>query len=159
MILIPYEKLCYQSRLSAEEIRVRLDYAIDQRSFLWFKRKLESKDYKGTFTQGEFEIQRISLKRDSFHPIIRGIIKEEKAGTKISIEMMLRPSALFGIIIWLIMMLGLIIFMLYSKAYAGLIIPAFMILLLHFMTIIPFNIEKERSTEDLQRILDAQISD
>lgn len=158
MILIPYETVSYTTNLSKEAVRERLAEVVrPTMSFSFsFWKDPGGKEYRGEVNEDGFEIVRIIRGRNSFIPVISGDISEQVGGCTIAVSMRLHFFVMVFIVFWCgIVGMGAVSALVSSHGNA--VVPICMLLFMYFMTIIGFNIEKNRSIKDLQRILDAEV--
>lgn len=100
MMLLPYECLTIETRLSPEEARRKLTSVVEPRS--WFRSFGSGhKPYQGEVSGYEFKVTRVILYRNSFLPVIKGEIHPEGNGSAIHITMRPHILVLVFVAVWL----------------------------------------------------------
>ena len=92
MLLLPFEKITYRSRLSEEEIIDRLHDLVETEDFFAYSWSLKTPDhrYQGQIDGSEFKFHRIIFYRNSFLPVIVGNVEQgPDGGTIIHVKMRL----------------------------------------------------------------------
>ena len=105
MKFLPFENITYKSRLSQEEVLKKLNEIMDTETvstvFGIFSKNSASKAFKGTIDGNSFQMTRVISYRNSFLPVITGVIEKDFGHSNIYVKM---KPALFVIIfmsIWL----------------------------------------------------------
>jgi hypothetical protein len=166
MKFLPSEKIIYKTKLTETEVLKRLSEHIEPVKA--FRVTLFSNDatkpYQGLVKGLSFEITRIIRYRNSFLPIIVGVIEKNYDGTTINVQMRLHRFVLIFLCIWMIPMGGFAIMMLIAvlkgSEWNGIsFMPLGMVLFAYALTIGGFNFESSKSKKDLQAIFEADIID
>jgi hypothetical protein len=166
--ILPFETLVYHSALSNEELINHLQNEIEaEKSFgLGAQKFTYSKPYIGKVYRSGFEIKRALNYRNSFLPLIKGEIKNDISGSKISVKMKLHDFVKAFMILWLggvsIACLGGLYTLLFtdnadSEAGFFIFIPFAMLLFGIAMVSFGFKAESQKSKKDLEEILQAKI--
>ncbi|MEP6645683.1 MAG: hypothetical protein ABJC12_01220 [Saprospiraceae bacterium] len=100
---LPYENYILTTALPAAEVNKRLADNIEPKSNspFTFGGRVSVKPYEGKIENGEFTINRIINYRNSFLPVINGVIASTPRGTTIFVKMRLVIIVLIFIIFWL----------------------------------------------------------
>lgn len=158
MLLLPYETIIYRTKLSKQEVLNRLYSAIDTDS-LWtlnFWKTCDDKDYFGDIDDDSFSIVRRIRGRNSFLPVILGDITEGDDSTIISVTM--RLHIMIMIVFFAIVSIIAGGAMSAWSSDTGNALPLLgAIAFIYLLTMVAFTMEKLRSKEDLERILEAEI--
>jgi hypothetical protein len=166
MKIIPSNKIEITTVLSNQEVRKVLMENIRPKKGLTigFRKPKDNKLFEGFFEQDRFEIQRIITGRNSFLPQIKGQIQPNINGTKLVADLKVNTFVIVFMTFWLggisLALVATVIGILKQGtnpffAIVPLIMIAFGIGLVHF----GFNSEKEKSINDLKRILNGQIKE
>lgn len=102
-MFLPFENLRYCTKLSSEEIIVRLSEKIEPEKTFRFASlsKIPHKAYEGKIENGSFNISRIINYRNNFLPIIKGRIEQSTNETMISIKMRMHIFVIIFMVLWL----------------------------------------------------------
>ncbi|AFU69680.1 hypothetical protein P700755_002989 [Psychroflexus torquis ATCC 700755] len=163
MKIIPSDKIEILTTLSNPEVRKILTENIRAKKGLTigFNKPKENKLFEGIFEQDRFEIQRIITGRNSFLPQIKGQIQSNINGTKLIANLKVNTFVIVFMIFWLTFIGFAFVMGIIGVVNQGtnpfllifpLIMIAFGIGLVHY----GFNSEKEKSINDLKRILNGQ---
>ncbi len=166
MKIIPSEKIELTTGLSNEEVRKILRENIRPKRDLkiGFNIPNDDKLFEGFFEQDQFKIQRIINGRNSFIPQIKGRIQTDINGTKLIADLKIHGFVIVFMTFWLgFVFLSLIAAVVGISAQGTnplflivlLITMAFGIGLMHY----GFNSEKDKSINDLNRILNSRIKE
>ncbi|WP_417199799.1 hypothetical protein [Bizionia sp.] len=164
MRIIPSGKIEITTLLSNQEVRKILEENIRPKKVLTigFNKPKDNKLFEGFFNQDKFEIQRIITGKNSFLPQIKGQIQPYINGTKIVADLKINTFVIVFMTFWLggisLAFIGTIIGILKQGtnpffAIVPLIMVGFGVGLVHY----GFNSEREKSINDLKRILNGQI--
>jgi hypothetical protein len=158
---LPFENYRFISKLSKDEILLRLNDLIEPETFFRFDYRDTSKYYKGKLVGNKFYIMRIIDYRNSFQPKIIGKIQEGPDGIVIYIKMRLQYFVMVFMLLWCCF--PLVAFMAYlisSINDIGNILAALMafgmLLIAYKMTMKGFKLESNKSKATLFRILEGQ---
>ena len=164
MKIIPSEKLELTTGFSNQEVRKILRENIRPKKGLTFgfNKPKDDKLFEGIFEQDKFEIQRIIKGRNSFLPQIKGQIQTHINGTKLIIDLKIKGFVIIFMIFWLgfvsLALIGGIVGVLTQGTNPlTLILPLIMIAFGIGLVYFGFNNEKDKSINDLRRILNARI--
>lgn len=166
MKIIPSNKIEITTVLSNQEVRKVLMENIRPKKGLTIglRKPKDDKLFEGFFKQNRFEIQRIITERNSFLPQIKGQIQPNIHGTKLVANLKVNTFVIVFMTFWLggisLALVATVVGILKQGtnpffAIVPLIMIAFGIGLVHF----GFNSEKEKSINDLKRILNGQIKE
>ncbi len=166
MKFLPFENITYKSRLSQEEILKRLEEVVDTENQSKFKsvfsKKTTDKPFSGTIDGNTFRISRIISYRNSFLPVITGMIEKDFGHTKIYVKM---KPALFVIVFmsfWLgivgIVAIGVLVAMIYSHRFEPpSLIPIGMFIFGIALTLGGFKSESIPTKKRLAKIFEASV--
>lgn len=166
--LLPFEEIVYRSTLTKEELLAHLQNEIEAQKAFGFgaNRVSYSKPYIGKIYDNSFKIQKAIKYRNSFLPIIKGVIKDDINGCKINVKMNLDAFVKAFMIVWLggvsvacIAALYKILFDndLESEAQFFIFIPFFMLIVGIAMVSLGFKAESRKNITDLEEILKAKV--
>ncbi len=97
MKLFPYNRFNIESEKSPDEVIKKVSEYVGEKEFFSFK---PAKEFSGSIHSNEFKIQKNISYRNSFLPIIEGVVKPNGDGTITDIKMRLN-SLVFGFMcIW-----------------------------------------------------------
>ncbi len=103
MKYLPFENITYRTKLEPEEIQKRINEVVEpKKTFRMtgiFGRR-NHKPYEGSINGNSFSIMRIISYRNSFLPIINGIIEKDFNGNKINVKMRLNIFIMVFMFIW-----------------------------------------------------------
>ena len=166
MKFLPTENITYKTKLKDTEVINRLSDLVEpERKFrLGLLSSGSTKPYEGQISGQTFDIKRIIRGRNSFLPIIKGIIQRDLNGTTITVKMRLHIFVMFFLCIWCAVVgLGCIAFL--TKAFNNskfdttAIIPFGMLLFAYVLTMVGFKSESNKSKKDLQKLFEAETTD
>jgi hypothetical protein len=166
--VLPFEKIAYHSHLNKEELTKHLFSQFEQEKAFGFgaAKTVYSKKYIGNVYENQFEVKRAINYRNSFLPIIKGIIKEDLRGSKIDVTMNLNPVVKVFMIIWFSGVLVACIFTvvhltgdknLQVNPEPFKFIPFLMLLIGAAMVYFGFKVESKKSIKDLEETLQAKV--
>ena len=164
MKIIPSEKIVITTPLSKHEVKRILMENIRPKKGLTigFNRTRNKELFEGDLTQDKFNIQRIITGRNSFLPQIKGQIQPNNNGTKLTANLKVHTFIIVFMIFWLTFVGFAFVMGIIGVIHQGtnpfmLILPLIMIAfgigLVHY----GFNLEKENSINDLNRIVNGPI--
>ncbi|MCI4668895.1 MAG: hypothetical protein MRZ79_12230 [Bacteroidia bacterium] len=166
MNYLPVRKLTYNTKLSYEEVRIRLNEHVEAQKPLrpvgYLFRKKDHKAYEGFIKKENFQVSRIIHSRNSFIPQIKGTIEPTNQGSKIHVKMQLHELVLIFMAVWM-GGTGLAFFaFLWSaiKAEVHFLVPLAplgMMLFGYLLATIAFNFEADNSTKFFEKIWEAEI--
>ncbi|MFD0930970.1 hypothetical protein ACFQ0R_00005 [Psychroflexus salinarum] len=160
MKIIPSDKIEILTTLSNQEVRKILKENIRPKKVLKFGFS-ESQDkelFEGKFEQDRFEIQRIITGRNSFLPQIKGQIQPNINGTKLVADLKVHRFVIVFMLFWLTFIglafiIGIIGVINQGTNPLFLIFPLIMIGFGIGLINYGFNSQKEKSINDLKKIL------
>ncbi|MBO0330507.1 hypothetical protein [[Muricauda] lutisoli] len=166
MKIIPSDKIEILSTLSNQEVRKILAENIRPKKGLKIGfNKYQGKElFEGNFEQDRFEIQRIITGRNSFLPQIKGQIQPNINGTKLVADLKVHTFVIAFMLFWLTfigfaLIMGIIGVISQGANPILLIFPLIMIGfgigLVHY----GFNAQKDKSINDLKRIINGQLNE
>ncbi|WP_445455086.1 hypothetical protein [Flavobacterium sp. HNIBRBA15423] len=166
--ILPFEKLVYRSTLPKDELLVHLQNEIEAEKPFSFRANkfIYSKPYIGKIYNDSFEIKRAINYRNSFLPQIKGEIKDDLNGSKITVKMNLIEIVKVFMIIWLSgVLVGCLVISynlifkndLNSEGTYFMFTPFFMLLFGVVLVSLGFKVESKKSKKDLEKILKAKI--
>lgn len=157
-LLVPYRRRELRSELSGSEAARALAGEVEPAR--WFRLGSSSRQFQGTVGDLSFDIRRINRYRNSFLPRIRGEIRDDQRGCRVSITMSLSAPVLMFIAVWLALAI--------SSAFASLggssglpgarspvLVSAGLCAFVWLMTIGGFGFEAAKAERLLARIFDA----
>ena len=157
LLYLPFENYEIESPLPPEDLKERFINNIETKMPLFSLFYKGGKKFKGKISEGRFLISRIIQYRNSFLPMIEGLIYPSTSGSKIAITMRLNKFVLGVWILWMaiisLVTLGLLPTILSTRKIENLI-PLLMLVLGYFLCIIPFNIEVNKAKRLLKDITD-----
>lgn len=164
MKYLPIENITYKSSLKEEEIIKRLEDNIELESTFWSfgSSKRLTKPYKGQMNGREFKMKRNISYRNSFQPIITGVIESDFDGMTIKVKMKLHVFVRIFLFFWFIIVgLGCLAFLLKfindTEFNPMLILPFGMLIFAYALTMFAFKFESNKSKNDLQFIFKANV--
>ena len=163
MKIIPSDKIEILTTLSNQEVRKILAENIrpKKRLRIGFNKSKEKELFEGNIEQNRFKIQRIITGRNSFLPQIKGQIQSNINGTKLVADLKVHTSVIVFMIFWLsfvglAFILGIVGVINQGTNPLFLIVPLIMIAFGIGLTNYGFNSQKEKSINDLKKILSGQ---
>ena len=171
--LLPNEDLVLYSNLSVEEVmrRIKENVGPKVRSNYW-NRPISCKSYEGDVYGNIFDIKKVIDYRNSFLPVIHGIVYLDANGkTGIILKMRLAPFVKAFILLWLLftglacigfLIKGIINYNNILKGIGkifehGVPVPFFLFLFGCAITVIPFKIESRKSIDFFKVLLRANV--
>ena len=164
MKYLPRENITYKTKLNEDEVIKRLlNFIEPEKTFSFGIISSGSiKSYEGQINGQTFKIKRIIGYRNSFLPIINGIIEKDYDGeTTIKVKMRLQIFIIVFLFIWC-GGAGLIGIAFLTQAFDGsefnpaILIPFGMLILVYALVMGAFKFESNKSKKDLQSILEAE---
>ena len=159
-LLLPYQRLVFESKFSKEEILRRLipEVASRQISFGLFENRREK--FEGEVSENGFKISRIIRYRNSFRPIIEGEFFPLVRGVRIEMRLRLQMLVMIFSIVWVSFVAagaGTVIFQIISRGEfaVGMFIPFGMLLFYFLLMTIAFGVEANKASKLLSEIFDA----
>ena len=163
MKIIPSDKIEILTTLSNQEVRKILMENIRPKKMLkfGFNQSQEKELFEGNFKQDSFEIQRIITGRNSFLPQIKGQILPNINGTKLVADLKVHSFVIVFMLFWLTFLgfafiMGIIGVINQGTNPLFLIIPLIMIGFGIGLINYGFNSQKEKSIDDLKKILNGR---
>lgn len=153
MKLLPIENIVFKSKLNENEIIERLTNEVEfENTYINY---VSGKLFDGEITDNKFEITRKINHRNSFLPLITGIIENTTDGTKITVHMKLNKGVTIFSYIWFgfVFLMGIISL---STGFYELQ-PLLMIIFFYLMIMLSFKYESYKSKKLLQNIFKAEI--
>lgn len=164
MKLIPSVNIELVSTFSKEEIENILKKNVGPRRGieLRFSKPKIDKPFEGYYANGQFEIQRAINYKNSFLPQIKGTVSESVNGTRIWAKLQMHGFVMAFMAIWLggvsLGLIGSIYVMVSQDANPAIVMVPFLMLAFGVgMVYFGFNAEKDKSINELKRILNARI--
>lgn len=166
--LLPFERFTLHSNLRPDDILYRLRENVEPERTFRFRGFLFSgngKPYEGSVNQnGTFSIKRLINYRNSFLPVIEGVVEHEGRGSRVKVKMRLNTFVLVFIAIWLGVVGIVSIAMLIGALNSGILdrgtfIPLGMFLFGAVMTVLAFKFESTRSKKDLAELLQGYVEE
>jgi len=155
------KNIVFKTRLTEDEIINQLSESIDPVQLVrWSGFEKPLKQYEGQITGQSFQMNRIV--RNSFKPMISGIVEKDHGATIIRVNMKIHTFVLafMGIMLG-IGLLGYTAFLIVTfdrlQFNAGSLFPLTVPAILCIVAISSFNSECGRSTKDLQQIFEAEV--
>ena len=134
----PYEKLYIYSELTPEEIQHIIAENTQKQNFRFFHNK-DEKYFEGTVDNYKFYISKNLSGRNSFNPIIKGIIFPKDNLTEIEISFSLHLQTLLASILIYLFLLFLIIYSFISGEPNMYLIPVCFLVVAYLMMFFNFN--------------------
>jgi len=166
MKIIPSDKIEILTTLSNQEVRKILTKNIRPKKGLkiGFNKSQEKELFEGNFEQDRFEMQRIITGRNSFLPQIKGKIQPNINGTKLVADLKVHTFVIIFMIFWLTFVGFAFIMGIIGVINQGtnpflLIFPLIMIGFGIGLVNYGFNSQKDKSINDLKRIINGQIKE
>ncbi len=160
MNFLPYRKYTFNTSLSENEVRNRLNCLTRAANAFRVKYypNIKTSDYEGTIYEHAFFINRLISYRNSFLPSIEGKTTPNTAGTTIFVKMKLNIiSIVFGCLWFGALTLFSLMTLFSGHASLGnLAIPGMMMILGAALFSIPFAIEADIAKKDLARIFECE---
>lgn len=138
MKLLPFEKLFLYSELSPEEIQHIIAANTQRQNFRFFQNK-DEKYFEGTVDNYKFYISQNLSGRNSFNPIIKGVIFPKDNFTEIEISFSLHFQTLIASILIYSFLLFLIIYSFISGEPNMYLIPVGFLVVAYLMMFFNFN--------------------
>ena len=165
MPLLPYQNIVYNTRLTREELLIRLKESVEPKrglSFNAIKKQKNRKAYEGQLDQDGFKIQRVIQYRNSFLPQITGNFQRGRTGNEVHVKLRLNLFVLIFISLWMggvtVACLSTVFI---SNTAGGLgyfaLIPFGMLLFGYLLTTLAFSYEAKKSKKDLLKIFEGRI--
>lgn len=167
MKFLPIENIVYKTHLKPEEVLTRIKEVIEPKKTFRMTGIFASKDhkpYEGSIKGQTFDIRRIIGYRNSFIPIIQGIVAQDRQGTKITVKMQLHKLVFGFIVVWLIMVSTIGVGFIGATGPDGKIsflnfIPVLMLVFVYAMTMGGFKYESIKSKKYLMELFEAEMED
>ena len=157
-LLYPGRNLILDSPLALDEVTRRLQQQIAPPEFrLWENRQ---QPFEGTFENGRFQMMRLVRGRNSYRPVMAGLVSQGPTGTRLDVQMQLPSLVLaFGVV------MAIIAGSIASIAAPAIPViggsPSFVRLLAMAAVVFGFaaagNVEARKSTKILADLVDAQV--
>ena len=160
IILLPYQRLVFESQFSKEEIIRRLIAEVASRriSFGIFENRREK--FEGEVSENGFKISRIIRYRNSFRPVIEGEFSSLVKGVRIDVRLRLHTMVMIFSLLWLgfgLVAAGAVIFQIISTGgfASGMFIPFGMLLFYFLLMTLAFGVEANKAGKLLSEIFAA----
>ncbi len=164
MKYLPFEHIIYKTKLNEEELLLRLESIIEEKKIFRFRlfNNNESKPYEGQVEGNTFKISRIINYRNSFLPVITGMVEKSFDHSTITVKMRLNLFVLIFLIVWFsITLFGsfalTIKFLSDMKFDPMYLIPFGMLIFGYLIAILPFKFESKKSKNDFKMLFEAEI--
>ena len=161
IILLPYQRLVFESQFSKEEIIRRLIAEVASRriSFGIFESRREK--FEGEVSENGFKISRIIRYRNSFRPVIEGEFSPLVKGVRIDVRLRLHTMVMIFSLLWLgfgLVAAGAVIFQIISTGgfASGMFIPFGMLLFYFLLMTLAFGVEANKAGKLLSEIFAAE---
>jgi hypothetical protein len=161
LLAFPYQRLVLETPLPVVDVIRRIEQAVEPRRLWRFSRT--HRDFEGMVSRGQFKIMRVIHYRNSFRPVIAGVVKPRlQGGTRVELTMRLNRAVAAFMMLWAAAPLGITLyFSLFAAAarqkFSGLLF--FVAAMLGFAYILcagGFNVEARRALDRLKSILDLE---
>jgi hypothetical protein len=159
---LPYERFVIETRLTPQEVAERLrEVAAPGRRLRLFRSSAGEKDFQGTVSDREFRITRVIDYRNSFLPVVRGLIEDAPDGARIEVSMRLHPAVFGFVLLWFGLLTSTLVLIVGIAAVEQTFSPFFLVPLGIFVVGYAlmtggFKVESRRSRERLDAILSAE---
>lgn len=163
--VLPFEKHILRTRLSKEQVIEKLKESVEpEKSFGFGSINFSyTKPYVGRINGETFEIKRAINYRNSFLPLIKGVVNSDIGRTKIDISMKPHDFVIAFMAIWFggvtIGCIATTYVMLTDDFNPFLLIPFAMLLFGIALVVGAFKTESSKSKKDLLTILEAEIEE
>jgi hypothetical protein len=163
--VLPFEKHILRTSLSKEQVIEKLKESVEPEKSFGFRSFNFSytKPYVGKINGDRFEIKRAINYRNSFLPLIKGIINNEIGRTKIDISMKPHDFVIAFMVIWFggvtIGCIATTYVMLTQEFNPFLLIPFAMLLFGIALVVGAFKTESSKSRKDLLTLFEAEIEE
>ncbi|WP_181186453.1 hypothetical protein [Orenia metallireducens] len=145
---MPYKKLEIKTDLSTGELKKKIEENIEinmlKGSFFYDS----DKKFKGTIIDNHFFISRIIKYKNSFLPIVDGVIHPDNSGSTIKITMRLNKFVLVFGVLWI----GLMLINFLNPEFESLIIFAIFIFA-YLLCMVLFNIEVKKASTLFENLI------
>ena len=166
MNIIPSHKIEIVTTLSNQEVRKIMAKNIRPKKIfeIGFNKSRSKQLFEGTFEQDRFKIQRIITGRNSFLPQIKGQIYPDSSGTKLVANLKVHTFVIAFMLFWLTFVVFAFVMGIIGVINQGtnplfLIVPLIMIGFGIGLINYGFNSQKEKSINDLKKILNGHIKE
>jgi hypothetical protein len=167
MKFLPIENIVYKTQLSENEIKKLIIDNIEPNKFRSSITKMfkilepkMTKEYEGELKGQTFNMNRITIYRNSFKPRIIGTINGDNYGTTINVKLKLEGIVIaFLIFACCFLGFGFIssVTNLFEKSTAPTIAPLEMLLVIYVLTMVSFKYETNLTRKHLQKLFCAEI--
>jgi hypothetical protein len=164
MKFIPFDSISLRTKLKAEEVQKRLNLNVSTTGF-FESDKDYGKPFKGRIEGNTFVIKRKMISRNSFRPVLSGMIEDTLIETVIHVKMRLTIYAMVFMIVWLGIM-GFITGAFSFVPFSGhgsvdffAFLPWVILVFVYLITMIGFNVERQKAITALKAIFEAEISE
>lgn len=167
MKYLPFEKICYSTKVDSVEILKRIEEIIEPKktfSLTGVFGRGNLKDYEGFVKKNEFKINRIIGYRNSFLPQIKGLVEKDFTGTKVHLKMHLHPFVMLFMCVWFGGVgLGFLAFLpslLNLEDFEPLaLLPFGMLIFGYLLVTLSFKFESKKTRKYFLELFDAKIDD
>lgn len=151
---VPFERFSLESTLPAEEVRRRLERAVEP--VKWLRWGPGERPFEGEVVDQAFHFARIITYRNSFRPQVVGRVEPTAQGSRLVGVMRLHGAVAAVMVAWLAMVLAIAVATVLSppaQAVEQRLIPVGMFLFGWAMCAAAFTFEAGRARAALQRLL------
>jgi|GEM_PF-1974865 len=152
LILIPFEKITYETSLNALEIKQRLD----ENTISHFGKKNEIIEFKGKVGLKSFKLTKDISYMNSFKPVIIGKIIEKENTAIIRVWQRLSIISFIFLLIWTIVAI-IAFFSIFQEVTSENWYNFLFVFFGYFITIIGFKTESIQIRIQLQKLLNAKL--
>lgn len=159
---LPYERIVIETRLTPVQVAERLGrVTAPGRRLRLFRSSAGEKDFQGTVSDREFRITRDIRYRNSFLPVVRGLIEDTPDGARVEVSMRLHPAVFGFMLLWFGFLTSTLVLIVVIAAVEQTFSPFFLVPLGMFafgyaLMTGGFRLESRRSRERLEAILSAE---
>ena len=149
---VPYARYTLESNLPKEEVITNLQNRIIKPKMFNYMTWSQNNLFLGKSDpkSGRFRIRKQTDHRNSFNPIIYGIIKATPTGSRITLELRLPTIAYVFLAIWCI--IALTMGVAFSRELHHLLIPMAAVTFLYIISFFGFNIGAATALDSLHKI-------
>lgn len=165
MNFLPYENITYLSKLNIDQISERLNNVVEPVSSNFYSKtfkRISNFEYTGTVQFDSFKIVRIIQYRNSFLPLIKGVIESDFQGSIVKVKMRMHPFVLVFCIIWFgLLSIGIffmtLVLLTSAKFEPATLIPYGMFLFGYILVTAGFKYESKKSKFFFAELFEAEI--
>ncbi len=159
-LLFSGRRVVMESRLGIDDVTRRLQLAIAPPE--WLRPDRRTEPFEGTFDNGRFRIMRRVKGRNSFRPVIDGVLAPSQLGTRVDLQLRLHPVVVAFCTVMLGIGLLIAAVALYSSIATRTIAPELVVLAIITIAALLVSataaLEVRRAVRLLRDLLDVQVA-